>query len=50
MNMLITQGGVFLDTNKIWDSFIEEIKKPDKQAKLDMFFSDYLFTSSGCSR
>jgi len=29
-----------LDTNKIWDSFIEEIKKSTSKLSFDMFFSD----------
>ena len=29
-----------MDTNKIWDSFIEEIKKSTSKLSFDMFFSD----------
>lgn len=29
-----------MDTNKIWDSFIEEIKKFTSKLSFDMFFSD----------
>lgn len=30
-----------MDTNKIWDSFIEEIKKSTSKLSFDMFFSDF---------
>jgi chromosomal replication initiator protein dnaA len=38
--MFIHLGGSILDTNKIWDSFIEEIKKSTSKLSFDMFFSD----------
>lgn len=38
--MFIHLGGNILDTNKIWDSFIEEIKKSTSKLSFDMFFSD----------
>jgi len=38
--MFIHLGGSILDTNKIWDSFIEEIKKFTSKLSFDMFFSD----------
>lgn len=38
--MFIHLGGSTLDTNKIWDSFIEEIKKSTSKLSFDMFFSD----------
>ncbi len=45
--MFIHLGGDLDTNNKIWgSSFIEEIKKSTKQAKLDMLFSDLSLTSS----
>ncbi|ASS37289.1 chromosomal replication initiator DnaA [Mogibacterium pumilum] len=38
--MFIHLGGSILDTNKIWDSFIEEIRKSTSKLSFDMFFSD----------
>lgn len=38
--MFIHIGGSILDTNKIWDSFIEKIKKSTSKLSFDMFFSD----------
>ena len=38
--MFIHLGGGTLDTNKIWESFIEEIKKSTSRLSFDMFFSD----------
>ena len=38
--MFIHLVGSILDTNKIWDSFIEEIKKSTSKLSFDMFFSD----------
>lgn len=38
--MFIHIGGSILDTNKIWDSFIEKIKMSTSKLSFDMFFSD----------
>lgn len=38
--MFIHIGGSILDNNKIWDSFIEKIKKSTSKLSFDMFFSD----------